>query len=69
MRPGLNINISAGTFASMTDEQFHSLQNLTAEGSWDTLTEPIHVNGAGDYIGIWLAGLFVGIEKDGYTHS
>lgn len=69
MRPGLNINISAGTIATMTDEQFHSLQRLTAEGSWDTLTEPIHVNGRGDYLGVELPGFFIGIERDGYTHS
>lgn len=69
MSPGLNVNISAGTIASMTPEQFAALQSICAEGSWDHLTEPIHVNGAGDYIGVWVGGLFLGIEKDGYTHS
>lgn len=70
MNPGLNVNISAGTIASMTEAQFTALRDhVCATGRWDSLTDPIHVSGTGDYIGVWLAGMFLGIEKDGYTHS
>jgi hypothetical protein len=70
MRPGLNVNISAGTIASMTDEQFRALRdNICAEGRWESINEPIHVSETGDYIGVNLPNIFIGIEKDGYTHS
>lgn len=70
MKPGLNVNISAGTIASMTTEQFIALRdNICAEGRWDQVNDPITVSGTGSYIGVHLPSLFIGIEKDGYTHS
>lgn len=70
MKPGLNVNISAGTIASMTTEQFESLRdNICAEGRWDQVSDPIHVSGTGEYIGVHVAGMFIGVERDGYTHS
>ena len=70
MKPGLNINISAGTIASMTVEQFEALRdNICAKGHWEQLNDPIHVSGTGEYIGVHLPSIFIGIEPDGYTHS
>jgi hypothetical protein len=69
MKPGLNVNISAGTIASMTTEQFVALRdNICAEGKWDTIDQPIGVVG-GDFLAVYLPDIFIGIEKDGYTHS
>ena len=62
------IEIPAGALMAMTVEQLHSLQNIVAPGSWDTVKEPVRVSGV-DYLGVYLPGFFIGIEKDGYSHS
>ena len=74
MKPHVQLQITAGTFASMTDEQFHALRdNLFAPGCWDHVEGPLQISGSGrnrgDYLGVHLPGIFVGIERDGYTHS
>jgi hypothetical protein len=42
---------------------------VLAYGKWEQETGPIRVHGGGDHVGVWLAGLYVGIEPDGYTHT
>ena len=69
MKPHVEVHISAGAICAMTDEQFHALrENILREGIWDQVEGPLRIDG-GDYLGVYLPGLFVGIEKDGYTHS
>ena len=70
MRPDTPITTSAGVLAAMTAEQFSALQqNILAEGLWETVTEAVHISGT-DYLGVHMPdGLFIGIEKDGHTHS
>jgi hypothetical protein len=69
MQDHVNISIRAGALRSMTVEQFHALQeHVVAEGLWENVLEDVHVNGV-DYLGVHLPGIFLGIEKDGYTHS
>jgi len=59
----------ADTLAALTDAQLAALgDNVFAEGRWDHVDETIRLSG-GDYFGVHLPGTFVGIEKDGYTHS
>lgn len=70
MKPHIKIDITAGTLANMTIPQFEALRdNVLAEGRWDTIDEEIRVMGGGDHLGVELPGLYIGIEKDGYTHS
>jgi hypothetical protein len=69
VKPHVKVDVTAGTLAAMTDEQFRSLRDhILAEGRWDTV-ETVRVDGAGDYVGVYLPTIFIGIEKDGYTHS
>lgn len=69
MKPYVDVQISAGTLANMTDEQLHSLRdNVLREGVWENFDGPLRIDG-GDYLGVFLPGLFIGIEKDGYAHS
>lgn len=70
MKSHVKFEVTAGTLVSMTTDQFEALQRLAQEGNWETIDPdyPIHVSG-GDYIGVTLGGMFLGIEKDGYTHS
>ena len=69
MKPHIKIDMTVGTFRSLSDEQFHALQKVTADGNWETVEDSFRVDGAGDYAGVYLPGIFLGIEKDGYTHS
>jgi hypothetical protein len=70
MRPHVKIDVNAGTLAAMTDEQFRALrENILAEGLWEQVEGPVRVDGAGEYVGVYLPNLFIGIERDGYTHS
>lgn len=82
MKPHIKVDITAGTIAAMTTEQFVSLRdNVCREGRWEN-SDGLRINGGGDYIGVEpLSGsrpdvpgamtpiMFIGIEKDGYTHS
>lgn len=69
MKPNVRVDINVGTLRVMTDEQFHALRdNILNDGQWETVEE-IRVDGAGSYIGVYLPNIFIGIEKDGYTHS
>jgi hypothetical protein len=54
----------------MTVEQFLSLKNnFAAPGNWDHVREDVFVSGV-DYMGVQIpGGMFIGIEKDGHTHS
>lgn len=62
--------IPAGCLREMTTEQFESLKKLTQEGNWENSDKDLFVSGT-DYIGLVMdeSGFFLGIEKDGYTHS
>lgn len=75
MDPGLKVSVTAGTLAAMTDEQFRSLRSVLGEGSWET-TRNLRISSGGDFIGVHISNradgdnvYFLGIEKDGYTHS
>jgi hypothetical protein len=69
MRYEVPVDINVGTLATMTAEQFVALRdNILAEGHWENQID-IRVRGAGDYVGVYVGGMFIGIEKDGYTHS
>jgi hypothetical protein len=69
MKPYVDLTINAGTLRSMTDEQFHALRdNVLADGKWETVDGPLRIDG-GEYLGVYLPNIFIGIEKDGYTHS
>ena len=68
MKPHIQVEITAGTLANMTPEQFKSLQdNVLKEGVWDSV-DSVRISG-GTYLGIEIGGMFLGIEKDGYCHS
>ena len=78
MKPGVKVEVTAGTLAGMTIEQFQALQkNVLAEGSWET-TDVLRLSG-GEYLtvrpfhrdnnGFERMSIYLGIEKDGYTHS
>lgn len=70
MKNDLAVDINAGTIATMSVEQFISLRdNFCKEGNWDHVKETVRVRGAGDYIGVEVGSMFIGIERDGYTHS
>lgn len=62
--------IPAGCLREMTVNQFLALQALTGKGRWENSDDQLFVSGT-DYIGIVMdeSGFFLGIEKDGYTHS
>jgi hypothetical protein len=64
MKSHLKVEMTVATLRAMSPEQLKALQeNILAEGRWETFdpaTEVLHVSGHGDYIGI---------EKDGHTHS
>lgn len=74
MRPHIQAEISAGTLAAMTAKQFKSLQdNVLNEGSWET-ADGLKVVGSDDHVGVLPMKdggslIYIGIEKDGYTHS
>lgn len=69
MKPHVKVDVTAGTLAALTDEQFAALRdNVLAQGRFDSVGE-LRLAGGGDYLGVILPGLFIGIEKDGYTHS
>lgn len=73
MRPNVKIEITAGTVAAMTTEQFEALRdNVCREGAWET-ADGLFVVG-GDHLAVqpMLDGsrlIYIGIEQDGYTHS
>lgn len=72
MQPGQKVELTAGTIANMTRDQFISLQSLCSEGSWDHLPSNYVVQARGtDPLGVRIDpnGFFIGIEQDGYTHS
>ena len=70
MKPNVIIEIPAGTLATMTFGQFKALRdNIVAEGKWENVEAPVVRVSGGDYIGVHLPTMFIGIEKDGYTHS
>ena len=70
VKPHIKIEMTAGTLRSLSDEQFHALRDkVLADGLWETISEPVRVDGMGEYVGVYLPNLFIGIEKDGYTHS
>jgi len=52
----------------MTTEQFEALRDLAQPGRWETQTEDVFVSGT-DYLGVHMTSIFLGIERDGYTHS
>jgi hypothetical protein len=62
--------IPAGCLREMTVEQFKALQVLTLKNNWENCDDDLFVSGT-DYIGVVMdnTGFFLGIEKDGYTHS
>jgi hypothetical protein len=84
MRNDIKVDVTVGTLASMSVEQFTALRdNILREGNWET-ADGIRVSGGGDYIGVVplrakrasadFTGameqmMFIGIERDGYTHS
>ena len=75
MKPHIKIEVTAGTLAAMTPEQFTALQDhVLAEGQWDTASG-LYLAGGGDHLGVQplddvhSAMIYLGIEKDGYTHS
>ena len=76
MKNATSVTISAGALKKMTPQQFTALQeNILADGMWETAygcritigmsqeicVEPIDGHGK--------AMIFIGIERDGYTHS
>ena len=68
MNDAAQITIPAGALRDMTVEQLKALQeHIVGEKCWQHV-ESLHISG-GDYLGVHLPGFFVGIEKDGYTHS
>lgn len=70
MMPHVKIDVNAGVLSNMSVEQFQALQNnILAPGKWESQVEPVHISGHGEYIGLTVGGMFIGIEKDGYTHS
>jgi hypothetical protein len=70
VKPHIKVDVTAGVLASLTTEQFAALQdNVLADGRWEHFEGPLRLSGHGEYVGVHLPNLFIGIEKDGYTHS
>ena len=71
MKADVELQIPVGTFMSMTDEQITSLRVFVlADGVLGrTSRTAVRIDGFGDYVGVHLPGIFIGIEKDGYTDS
>lgn len=75
MKPHIKVEFTVGQIQNMTDEQFAALRdNVCVEGKWETADE-LRVVGT-DPLGVMpMFGsparemMFIGIEKDGYTHS
>lgn len=75
MKPGIRVEVTVGTLAQMTDEQFKALRdNVLAEDLWEN-AKGLYISGGADYIGVEPLDdvhsriMFIGIERDGYTHS
>jgi hypothetical protein len=75
MRTHLKVETTVGTLRAMTPEQLKALQeNVLGDGRWEHVTAELLENGVlrvdgFDYLGVHLPSMFVGIERDGYTHS
>lgn len=73
MKPHIKVDITVGTLLNMNAEQLEALQkNIIGDGRWETADE-LTIHG-GDYLGVVPKSqgrelLFIGVEKDGYTHS
>lgn len=68
MKSHTPITLTAGTLVNMTPAQLAALQqHVLADGLWED-TKELHISG-GDYLGVYLPTIFLGIEKDGYCHS
>lgn len=81
MKPHLKIETTVGVLQSLTNEQFAALRdNVLREGCWEQ-ADGIDISGGGDHLGVRPLQLstvregkletmiYLGIEKDGYTHS
>ena len=69
MRLDAKVEVTAGVLAAMNTTQFEALQqNILQEGQWETVDD-CRLSGYGEYVGVNIGGMFIGIEKDGYTHS
>lgn len=74
MRNEVEIRVKAGTLKGMNLEQFKALQeNVLNDGLWDNADELRLVSGFDD-LGVMPQKngetlIYIGIEKDGYTHS
>lgn len=68
MKPHAIVEITAGTLRDMTMEQLVALrQNVLADGNWETVNS-CRISGI-DPVGVNIGRMFIGIERDGYTHS
>jgi hypothetical protein len=68
MKGDLKIDVNVATLRSMNAEQFEALKaNVLADGKWET-EQSLRLHG-GEYLGVYLDSIFIGIERDGYTHS
>lgn len=75
MDNNVQLTIYAATLKHMNVDQFKALQeNVLADGRWETAKGCV-ISGTTDYISVEpLDGeaksmIYLGIEKDGYTHS
>lgn len=76
MKPHIVPNITVGTLRTMTVEQFQALRdNILNDGMWETASG-VDIIGSGDHLGVQPRGgtpeqpyMYIGIERDGYTHS
>ena len=79
MQPGTKVQVTAGTLASLTNEQFDALRTfILRPDAWEGAVR-LRISGGGDFIGVEpmynddqggeKPAIFIGIEKDGYTHS
>ena len=76
MSPDIVIHICAGALATMTVEQLQALQvNVVRPDVWQHITRqdpPVFISGGGAdgmYLGVTFPDIFLGFERDGYTHS
>lgn len=83
MKAATPVEITVGTLRAMTPEQFIALRdNVLAQDRWET-ADKVMISGS-DPLGVqplkykrasahttsaYESMLFIGIEKDGYTHS